>query len=270
MDYSFSQLEDVTPIDTGRTNISYILTSGSSKSILRISRDESLMHIFDRNFEKYVFITASKNDLAPSVISSGDNFIISKYYENHARPRIEEVLPALLSLHRLFTQRIDDPVFEGIVRRRIQVVRNHPENIPESYWHLERAALRITSSRDYLSLPRRLCHLDLTPRNILFTSGKIRFIDFEMSNWGPALLDLASLSVGYGLTTNDDRELFGQYNNRTTNKMYYMAKFCYRFRCILWLLIQQQLEKNTKLKEEDMRDLHIDIEQSLLCLKAIN
>lgn len=275
MTYSISDLEEVTPLEIGRTNVSYILDFNGSKSVLRISKEKSQKHIIDRAFEQEVFIQASNANLAPVVISTGKNFIVTQYYDNQstrdAMASIEMIVPTLLSFHNTFSESLNAPVFEDVLRQRMRLVREGTKNIPDKYWELESAALKIIQSPEYLSFPRTLCHLDLTPRNILFGEDHIKFIDFEMANYGPQLLDFASLSVGYGLNDEEDKELLGLYydNSPFTQGAYYTAKFCYHFRCVLWLLIQQQIETNSDLQKADLQDLGQDIEKCLFCLNKI-
>jgi Phosphotransferase enzyme family len=58
---------------------------------------------------------------------------------------------------------------------------------------------------------RTLIHGELYASNVLVGSGRVCPIDWEMAGIGPALLDLAALTTGSGLSTADRRELVDAY-----------------------------------------------------------
>jgi thiamine kinase-like enzyme len=276
MTFSLSALECVTPAAAGRTNVSYILNFKDAKCILRISKEKADVHVIDRKFEAEVLHEASKAKLTPPVIATGRNFILTEFYENQnsldAMTSLQQIMPRLSEFHGLMQQQLGMPVFEDVLKARTKHVRENCSDVPNEFWALEGAVLRAVSSPEYQALPRVLCHLDLTPRNILFGAKGIKFIDFEMANWGPRLLDFASISVGYGLNDEQERKLVGDHydSNPQTLDSFYKTKLCYHFRCATWLLTQREIEENNKWREPDLKDLELDIKKAFACIDKID
>jgi thiamine kinase-like enzyme len=277
MAHSIKDLEGITPLEAGRTNTSYVLDFKNAKSILRVSKEETHVHVIDRPFEQEIFIQASDALLAPKVLATGKNFIITEFYENQntrdAMSSIQMIIPVLSSFYEAMSkQESRAPVFEDVLQERMRRAHECDVKLPDNYRALEDVVKETITSPEYLALPRALCHLDLTPRNVLFGAKGIKFIDFEMANWGPRLLDLASISVGYGLDDRQEKELVGRYYDKSPQAMgaFYKTKLCYHFRCVLWLLMQSKIEESQKWRESDSKDLVVDINKAFDCIEKIS
>ncbi|KAK6089476.1 hypothetical protein P3W45_001613 [Vairimorpha bombi] len=130
----------------------------------------------------------------PEIIVQDVNYRIEKYIDHkrcNFKRDLKEIALALKDFHDLEIEDFID--FEYVINTEISQVKNSFDNHTEKITDiLERSKIEIMSMLENNKYKHVLCHNDLQPNNILYTS-KIILIDFEYSSMGECLFDIANL-----------------------------------------------------------------------------
>lgn len=108
-------------------------------------------------------------------------------------------------------------------------------------------------------LVEKPCHLDLNPNNILYSNGKIYFIDWELAGQGDPFFDLATPVILYSMDQNQENTLLNAYFERVPQpeetlkfeKMKRVAMIYYGFA----LIGISQLQGEAPVSDEEIQSL---------------
>jgi len=119
------------------------------------------------------------------------------------------------------------------------------ENVPriELAMLLERRDSRIVEAFETIAnYPEEsvLCHNDLNPKNILFTSGGLKLIDWEFAGVNDRYFDLAAVCVEFGLDRQKERSLMQYY----MGKQEYLKAKLDAYKVLYRTLCEEWFEKN--------------------------
>ena len=210
----------------GYNNENYVIHSEEKKYILR----KFIRTDVDRKFEFNVQQLAFKKGLAsePLLLDEENALAISTYIDGIHKDSLErndlhQFAEVLKKVHTLKIE--NEPVLlETLIEKkskRVQDAFASVESFPSEYV---------------------LCHNDLNPRNILFTET-IQLIDWEDAGINDRYFDLASVSVEFKLTKEDEAYFLKRYftrENEINDEKLKAYKIIYKEVCAQWF---ENLEK---------------------------
>ncbi len=231
-------------IHTGITNFSYCLSCCEKRFFVQFIDPEKLIQLPQQKFFPICQTLSTYQKLQPW---------LAKCFIDTAELRVFEWLDATTSHNKLFDEssilrqlcHFLAVLHDGIgtlpmldIQRHLNhlyelAVKNNPN---------EKKAFSLIYEKSLLSAkkftPTKICHNDLSPGNILL-NDKLFVVDWEYACIGDPLFDIAGLSFNFGLTLEQENNLFQAYNNLTGGffhkEKFYEMKVLYELVCQLWL-----------------------------------
>ena len=198
------------PLKGGLTNLSYVVTDGDEKFVVRFGADIPVHHV-SRERERAASIAAFSAGLSPEIIHGEPGIMVMRFIAG--RTFVEADLRA--NVGRLAALMKDS---HGKVGRFVrgaagafwvfQVIRD--------YVHLLGADRRYIDWADRLEqaqvpLPIVFGHHDLLPGNLMDDGSRLWLIDWEYGAFGTGLFDLANLSANGAFGPAEDPALLEGY-----------------------------------------------------------
>ncbi|GAA0549186.1 hypothetical protein GCM10009098_16020 [Rheinheimera aquimaris] len=254
-------LLQVRPLSHGESNQSYYVRTARGEYVLRCYPAESAVC---RQQELRCQHAAAAKGLAPAPLCLNNHyqvmlsdFIAQGVAFDVTAHGLDLLLKALASFHQLSVQ---TPVLEpGVYLQQLSkaVVLSKTDIILVT--KLQHAA------KCLLQLPPDtvLCHLDLHAGNLLFAQHKLWLLDFEYSQLADSSLDLAAVSLHFGLSAAQEQDMLLQYaglrqqpelTEILTGKLN-AAKQLYSGFCWLWYQAQPVYEKQAKRWQQRLQTL---------------
>lgn len=182
----------------------------------------------DRINELSILNKVSKINLAPNIYyfsNKSGNMITS--WINGSMPSLDDfnssnflnmLSNSLKSLHNLKCEKQFNPFND--IRKRIEICKDLNLPLPKSINIL----LEFLTYLEYKlnkSPLIGLCHNDLNASNIILTSNKLYFVDYEYSSMGDIFFDLATISWFFSEKSRKDllKFYFGEYNPKDYEKL---------------------------------------------------
>ncbi|MGY8813347.1 MAG: phosphotransferase [Gammaproteobacteria bacterium] len=231
----------------GRTNQSYLIEVDSQLSVLRINARNSTELGIDRHRELKILEHASSTGLSPKLhygsVKHGvliTEFIDGQYWQPKLLTDSDKLSLLMDSLNCIHSLKVSTSPFD---------YKQHMEN----YWQvLLKRNINITDTlyqkREKLlpqltGVPREnvLCHHDPNPMNIIVTSDKIYFIDWEYAAMAWQAFDFAAFSIEWDISM--DR--LSVPTNISTEEIE-LAKELYVYLCELWICLQYNSDASNK------------------------
>jgi thiamine kinase-like enzyme len=198
------------PLKGGLTNISYVVTDGGEKFVVRFGADIAVHHVF-RERERAASIAAFEAGLSPEIIHGEAGITVMRFItgrtfvEADLRANLSRLARLLKDCHAKVGRRLRGPANAFWV---FHVIRD--------YVHLIAADGRYLDWADRLEhaqvpLPIVFGHHDLLPGNFIDDGARLWLIDWEYGAFGTALFDLANLSSNGDFGAADDAALLQEY-----------------------------------------------------------
>lgn len=182
----------------------------------------------DRINELSILNKVSKINLAPNIyyFSNKSGNMITSWIDG-SMPSLDDfnssnflnmLSNSLKSLHNLKCEKQFNPFND--IRKRIEICKDLNLPLPKSINIL----LEFLTYLEY-KLNKRpligLCHNDLNASNIILTSNKLYFVDYEYSSMGDIFFDLATISWFFSEKSRKDllKFYFGEYNPKDYEKL---------------------------------------------------
>lgn len=182
----------------------------------------------DRINELSILNKVSKINLAPNIyyFSNKSGNMITSWIDG-SMPSLDDfnssnflnmLSNSLKSLHNLKCEKQFNPFND--IRKRIEICKDLNLPLPKSINIL----LEFLTYLEYKlnkSPLIGLCHNDLNASNIILTSNKLYFVDYEYSSMGDIFFDLATISWFFSEKSRKDllKFYFGEYNPKDYEKL---------------------------------------------------
>ncbi|MGK0296539.1 MAG: thiamine kinase [Gammaproteobacteria bacterium] len=229
----------VRKLSIGRTNQSYLIEVDCQLSVLRINARNSAELGIDRHRELKILEHASAADVAPKLFygSVEHGVLITEFVDGqHWQPNLladpdnlSLIVDGLKRIHALnvsiapfdYRQHVEN-YWQRLLERNI--------NITDTLYHKREKILPLLAN-----IPRAnvICHQDPNPINIVVTSDKVQFLDWEYAALAWQAFDFAAFSIEWAIST----EKLSVPNNISTEEID-LAKDLYIFLCELWTCLQ--------------------------------
>lgn len=182
----------------------------------------------DRINELSILNKVSKINLAPNIYyfsNKSGNMITS--WINGSMPSLDDfnssnflnmLSNSLKSLHNLKCEKQFNPFND--IRKRIEICKDLNLPLPKSI-NILLEFLTYIEYKINKSPLIGLCHNDLNASNIILTSNKLYFVDYEYSSMGDIFFDLATISWFFSEKSRKDllKFYFGEYNPKDYEKL---------------------------------------------------
>ena len=191
----------------------------------------------DRINELSILNKVSKINLAPNIyyFSNKSGNMITSWIDG-TMPSLDDfnssnflnmLSNSLKSLHNLKCEKQFNPFND--IRKRIEICKDLNLPLPKSINILLEFLTYIEYKLNKSPLIG-LCHNDLNASNIILTSNKLYFVDYEYSSMGDIFFDLATISWFFSEKSRKDllKFYFGEYNPKDYEKLLY---FMFLFKC---------------------------------------
>lgn len=200
----------------------------------------------DRINELSILNKVSKINLAPNIyyFSNKSGNMITSWIDG-SMPSLDDfnssnflnmLSNSLKSLHNLKCEKQFNPFND--IRKRIEICKDLNLPLPKSINIL----LEFLTYLEYKlnkSPLIGLCHNDLNASNIILTSNKLYFVDYEYSSMGDIFFDLATISWFFSEKSRKDllKFYFGEYNPKDYEKLLNFI-FIVKFYNASWSLLK--------------------------------
>jgi hypothetical protein len=171
----------------------------------------------DKQRELDAMLSASKRGLAPKVIYSNleDGLIIMDYIDpTPTNPLSQDSLRLLGSgmrqIHEGPTFGRSASIFDVAKYFESLMSGSKPTVVTKASELLKELALELQPF-----LVEKPCHHDINPNNILYSDGKIYFIDWELAGQGDPFFDLATPVILYSMDQNQEDAVLHAYFGRS-------------------------------------------------------
>ena len=182
----------------------------------------------DRINELSILNKVSKINLAPNIyyFSNKSGNMITSWIDG-SMPSLDDfnssnflnmLSNSLKSLHNLKCEKQFNPFND--IRKRIEICKDLNLPLPKSINILLEFLTYIEYKLNKSPLIG-LCHNDLNASNIILTSNKLYFVDYEYSSMGDIFFDLATISWFFSEKSRKDllKFYFGEYNPKDYEKL---------------------------------------------------
>lgn len=182
----------------------------------------------DRVNELSILNKVSKINLAPNIyyFSNKSGNMITSWIDG-SMPSLDDfnssnflnmLSNSLKSLHNLKCEKQFNPFND--IRKRIEICKDLNLPLPKSINILLEFLTYIEYKLNKSPLIG-LCHNDLNASNIILTSNKLYFVDYEYSSMGDIFFDLATISWFFSEKSRKDllKFYFGEYNPKDYEKL---------------------------------------------------
>ena len=182
----------------------------------------------DRINELSILNKVSKINLAPNIyyFSNKSGNMITSWIDG-SMPSLDDfnssnflnmLSNSLKSLHNLKSEKQFNPFND--IRKRIEICKDLNLPLPKSINILLEFLTYIEYKLNKSPLIG-LCHNDLNASNIILTSNKLYFVDYEYSSMGDIFFDLATISWFFSEKSRKDllKFYFGEYNPKDYEKL---------------------------------------------------
>lgn len=182
----------------------------------------------DRVNELSILNKVSKINLAPNIyyFSNKSGNMITSWIDG-SMPSLDDfnssnflnmLSNSLKSLHNLKCEKQFNPFND--IRKRIEICKDLNLPLPKSI-NILLEFLNYLEYKLNKSPLIGLCHNDLNASNIILTSNKLYFVDYEYSSMGDIFFDLATISWFFSEKSRKDllKFYFGEYNPKDYEKL---------------------------------------------------
>lgn len=231
------------PLKGGLTNISFVVTDGGTKYVVRCGDDIAVHHIF-RDRERAAGRAAFEAGLSPEIVHTEPGLTVMRFIagrtlsESDMRADIPRLVELLDACHREVGRRVRGP---ANVFWPFHVIRDYARLLDAESKY---APLADKLERAQVPMPIVFGHHDLLPGNLMNDGNRLWLIDWEYGAFGTPMFDLANLSSNGSFAPGDDDVLLDVYfKGRVTaelQKAFAAMKAASALREALWALVSDK------------------------------
>jgi thiamine kinase-like enzyme len=201
---------ELAPLKGGLTNISFVVTHGGEKFVVRCGEDIPVHHVF-RARERAASMAAFEAGLSPEIVYAEPGITVLRFIagrtfgESDLRANVGRLAALLKECHTKVGRHLRGPANIFWV---FHVIRDYVRLIDADGRYLA-VADRLEQAQ--VPLPIVFGHHDLLPGNFMDDGKRLWLIDWEYGAFGTAMFDLANLSSNGEFDAAQDDALFDAY-----------------------------------------------------------
>ena len=206
----------VEPRAGGISNLSFTVTDGSGKYVVRLTRDFPFHHVF-RDREVMTARAAHAAGFAPEVVHAAPGIMVSRFIAGRVlsaadvQRDIPRIVEFLRHFHTNMPARVSGPGFMfwifHVIRDYVRTLAEEGRAHESDRW----LSLNTELEAAQVPLPIRFGHHDLLAANLIDDGRRLWLIDYEYAGFGTALFDLANLSSNNSLSARQSEALLAEY-----------------------------------------------------------
>lgn len=209
-----------TPLQGGITNRNFRASFGGSEYVIRLhGKDTSLLGI-DRDAERLANETAASLGIAPAVVASMPDGLVTRFVRcepvgaQEISERAGEIARALRAFHDSGVSLQASFWVPDLLAAYARIATERGRELPPAYAQTAAASARIAAA-----LPDRAhvpSHNDLLAGNIIRAceDDRLMIVDWEYAGMGHPYFDLGNLSVNNDFDADADERLLAAYHGR--------------------------------------------------------
>jgi thiamine kinase-like enzyme len=201
---------ELAPLKGGLTNISFVVTCGGEKFVVRCGNDIAVHHVF-RDRERSASMAAFSAGLSPEITHTEPGIMVMRFLdartfgEADMRANVGRLASLLKDCHTKVGRHLRGPANVFWV---FHVIRDYVSVIGADRRYLE-VADRLEQAQ--VPMPIVFGHHDLLPGNLMDDGLRLWLIDWEYGGFGTAMFDLANLSANGVFGPAEDEVLLSHY-----------------------------------------------------------
>jgi thiamine kinase-like enzyme len=228
------------PLKGGLTNISFVVTNGGEKSVVRCGEDIAVHHVF-RDRERAASRAAFEAGLSPELVHAETGILVLRFIDGRTfgeadlADNLDRIVPLLKKCHVSVGRHVRGPanafwVFH-VIRDYVAVLGADPRYLA--------VADRLEAAQ--VPMPLVFGHHDLLPGNFMDDGHRLWLIDWEYGGFGTPMFDLANLSSNGNFDPAQDAALLDAYFQGETNeplrRAFAAMKVASALREALWAMV---------------------------------
>ena len=250
----WKNLENIEPLEGGITNLNFLVSDSSSKSVVRLGSDIP-EHLVYRSNEIIVSEAAYQIGVSPKLIYNEPGVLVLEFIESKTlepktvRENLNKIVPIIRKIHDEIPNKLSGQPQIFWVFYVIKYYSNYLLNNNSSHISLIPSLLKKAEKLEKLSSPREIVfgHNDLLAANFLDDGSKIWVVDWEYGGFNDPLFDIGGLSSNNDLDENLENEVLEMYFKEKPSKdliiKYNAMKTASLLRETMWSMVSEITSK---------------------------
>ena len=250
----WKNLENIEPLEGGITNLNFLVSDSSSKSVVRLGSDIP-EHLVYRSNEIIVSEAAYQIGVSPKLIYNEPGVLVLEFIESKTlepktvRENLYKIVPIIRKIHDEIPNKLSGQPQIFWVFYVIKYYSNFLLKNNSSHISLIPRLLKKAEKLEKLSSPREIVfgHNDLLAANFLDDGSKIWVIDWEYGGFNDPLFDIGGLSSNNDLDENLEKEVLQMYFKEKPSKdliiKYNAMKTASLLRETMWSMVSEITSK---------------------------
>ena len=250
----WKNLENIEPLEGGITNLNFLVSDSSSKSVVRLGSDIP-EHLVYRSNEIIVSEAAYQIGVSPKLIYNEPGVLVLEFIESKTlepktvRENLNKIVPIIRKIHDEIPNKLSGHPQIFWVFYVIRYYSNYLLNNNSSHISLIPSLLKKAEKLEKLSSPREIVfgHNDLLAANFLDDGSKIWVVDWEYGGFNDPLFDIGGLSSNNDLDENLENEVLEMYFKEKPSKdliiKYNAMKTASLLRETMWSMVSEITSK---------------------------
>ena len=250
----WKNLENIEPLEGGITNLNFLVSDSSSKSVVRLGSDIP-EHLVYRSNEIIVSEAAYQIGVSPKIIYNEPGVLVLEFIESKTlepktvRENLYKIVPIIRKIHDEIPNKLSGQPQIFWVFYVIKYYSNFLLKNNSSHISLIPSLLKKAEKLEKLSSPREIVfgHNDLLAANFLDDGSKIWVVDWEYGGFNDPLFDIGGLSSNNDLDENLENEVLEMYFKEKPSKdliiKYNAMKTASLLRETMWSMVSEITSK---------------------------
>ena len=250
----WKNLENIEPLEGGITNLNFLVSDSSSKSVVRLGSDIP-EHLVYRSNEIIVSEAAYQIGVSPKIIYNEPGVLVLEFIESKTlepktvRENLYKIVPIIRKIHDEIPNKLSGQPQIFWVFYVIKYYSNFLLKNNSSHISLIPSLLKKAEKLEKLSSPREIVfgHNDLLAANFLDDGSKIWVVDWEYGGFNDPLFDIGGLSSNNDLDENLEKEVLQMYFKEKPSKdliiKYNAMKTASLLRETMWSMVSEITSK---------------------------
>ena len=250
----WKNLENIEPLEGGITNLNFLVSDSSSKSVVRLGSDIP-EHLVYRSNEIIVSEAAYQIGVSPKLIYNEPGVLVLEFIESKTlepktvRENLNKIVPIIRKIHDEIPNKLSGQPQIFWVFYVIKYYSNFLLKNNSSHISLIPSLLKKAEKLEKLSSPREIVfgHNDLLAANFLDDGSKIWVVDWEYGGFNDPLFDIGGLSSNNDLDENLENEVLEMYFKEKPSKdliiKYNAMKTASLLRETMWSMVSEITSK---------------------------
>jgi len=240
-------------LDGGITNRNFRVTLGGEDYVLRRPGKQTELLGIDREAERLANVAAAELGIAPAVVSSTRDGLVTRFIACDSLDSVEvagsaeEIARHLRRFHDSGVRLPARFCVPELLDEYATIVHERGGELPADYEPARDVVARIAAA--LAPEPERPCHNDLLAGNLIRERDRARImlVDWEYAGMGDPRFDLGNLSVNNGFDEATDERLLGAYFGGRPSASQMSAHALMRVlsdaREAAWAVVQRQISE---------------------------